>query len=68
MVVLNMRKTSRTVAKDVEIFESMIEALKPLGIWGLSTADLLSSSNDETAQPTWRSKGIVNNIQMDNRR
>ena len=49
-------KASRTVARDVKkFFDSMIEALKPLSIWGLSTADLLSSSNgSKAAQPTWR--------------
>lgn len=49
-------KASGTVAKDVKnFFDSMIEALKPLGIWGLSTADLLySSKGSEAAKPTWR--------------
>jgi len=50
-------KASRTVGKDVEIFfESIIEALDPLGIWGLSTNSLYSSKGSKVAKPTWQSK------------
>ena len=50
-------KASRTVGKDVErFFQSIIEALNPLRIWGLSTNSLYSSKGSKVAKPTWRSE------------
>ena len=50
-------KASGTVAKDVKrFFGSMIEALEPLEIWGLSTGLPYSSKGSKLAEPTWRNK------------